>query len=185
MDMVIGNIVRRLRKEKKMTLSALSERSGVALATLSRMEHGKMTGTLRSHMRICEALEITLPEFYRELSPAREAVQVRTREDRPDVFLRDKRHSVEVLASRVLNKKMMPVLIRLEKGASTQEEKTRPGVERFVYVVEGKVEACIGKERYALAKADTLYFESSLPHSFKNTGPSESRLICVTCPPIL
>lgn len=183
--MLIGNIIRRLRKEKKMTLSELSERSGVALATLSRMEHGKMTGTLKSHMKICEALEIQLPEFYRELSPAGKTVQVRTREDKPDIFVHDKKHSVEVLASKVLTKKMMPVLIRLEKGASTHQDKTKPGVERFIYVVEGKVEAAIGEERYALAKEDTLYFESSLPHSFKNTGSSESRLICVTCPPIL
>lgn len=168
-----------------MTLSELSERSGVALATLSRMEHGRMTGTLESHMKICKALEITLPEFYRELSPERESVHIRTREEKPDIFAHDKRHSVEVLASKVLNKNMMPVLVRLEKGASTREEKTKPGVERFIYVLEGKVEASIGGERYALTKADTLYFESSLPHSFRNSGSSESQLLCVTCPPVL
>lgn len=184
-NMIIGNIIRRLRKERKMTLSELSERSGVALATLSRMEHGRMTGTLKSHMRICEALGITLPEFYRELSPAGQAVQARTREDKPDIFVHDKKHSIEVLASRILNKKMMPILIKLEKSASTREERMKAGVERFIYVLEGKVEAAIGEEHYTLAKGDTLYFGSSLPHSFKNAGQSESRLVCVTCPPVI
>ena len=44
--MLIGEIIHRLRKEKKMTLVELAEKSGVALATLSRIENGRMTGTL-------------------------------------------------------------------------------------------------------------------------------------------
>ena len=56
-------------------------------------------------------------------------------------------------------------------------------VERFVYILEGKIEANIGDNRYSLVKGDTLYFESSLPHYFRNTGIGEARLISVTTPP--
>jgi phosphoribosylamine-glycine ligase len=55
-----GEIIHGLRKEKKITLLELSEKSGVALATLSRIENGKMTGTLKSHMNICKTLEIDI-----------------------------------------------------------------------------------------------------------------------------
>ena len=64
--MHVGEIIHKLRKSKKMTLLELSNTSGVALATLSRMENGKMTGTLESHMNICKALEVNLPDLYKD-----------------------------------------------------------------------------------------------------------------------
>ena len=183
--MHVGEIIHRLRKEKKMTLLELSRKSGVALATLSRIENGRMTGTLESHMRICEALETALPDFYKNLSPAKKTIEVQTKKTRTDVFVHDKRSSSEMLASKAMNKKMMPILIKINKGGSTHKEETKTGVEKFIYVLDGKIEANIGEEKYNLTKGDTLYFESSIPHYFKNTGTGESRLISVTSPPML
>jgi len=181
--MHVGEIIHRLRKEKKMTLLELSAKSGVALATLSRVENGKMTGTLESHMRICEALETTLPEFYRDLALSKKQVEVQTKRSRTDVFIHDKSAASEMLASKILNKKMMPMLIKINKGGATHEEETKPGVEKFIYILDGRIEAFIGEEKYNLTKGDTLYFESSIPHHFKNTCAGESRLLCVTSPP--
>nr|HPM43252.1 helix-turn-helix transcriptional regulator [Candidatus Omnitrophota bacterium] len=65
--MPIGDVIHRFRKEKKLTLSELTERSGVALATLSRMENNRMTGTLESHIEICKALDSTLADLYKDL----------------------------------------------------------------------------------------------------------------------
>lgn len=183
--MHVGEIIHRLRKEKELTLLELSEKSGVALATLSRIENGKMTGTLESHMNICKALEITLPELYKDLSASKKTLEIRSRKEHADVFVHDKNSSAEMLASKVLNKKMMPILIKIAEGGSTHKEETKSGVEKFVYVLDGKVEANIGEETYNLTRGDTLYFESSLPHQFKNTGKGESRLICVISPPLV
>jgi len=183
--MHVGEIIHRLRKERKMTLLELSTRSGVALATLSRVENGIMTGTLDSHMHICEALEISLPELYRDLALSKKQVEVQTKNARPDVFVHDKTATSEMLASKILNKKMMPLLIKLNKGGATHKEETKPGVEKFIYVLDGKITADIGEEKYNLTKGDTLYFESSIPHYFKNAGTGESRIICVVCPPTL
>ena len=183
--MHVGEVIHRIRKEKKMTLLELSQASGVALATLSRIENGKMTGTLESHMNICRALDITLPELYRDLSPAKKSVEVQTKKGRTDVFLHDKRATSEMLASNVLNKKMMPVIIKVRKRGATHKEETKLGIEKFIYILDGKIEANIGDEKYTMSAGDTLYFEASLPHRFKNVGPGESRLICVISPPTL
>lgn len=183
--MHVGEMIHKIRKEKKMTLLELSNESGVALATLSRVENGKMTGTLESHMNICKALNIALPELYKNLSPVNRAVEVQTKKARTDVFVHDKKSSSEMLASNVLTKKMMPILIKLSPGGATHNEETKAGIEKFIYVLEGKVEANVGEQKYNLTKGDTLYFESSVPHHFKNIGTGESHLICVTCPPTL
>jgi transcriptional regulator with XRE-family HTH domain len=183
--MQIGRIIHKIRKERKMTLLELSKKSGVALATLSRMENGKMTGTVESHMQICAALGIELPDLYRDLVNSTRKIGVDARKTRTDLFLHDKRTSSQILAPNVLNKKMMPSLIRLAKGGLTQKEETGTGIEKFVYLLEGKIEADIGGERYALTKGDTLYFEGAVSHCFRNTGSGEARFICVTTPPAI
>jgi len=183
--MHVGEIVHRLRKSKKMTLLELSNESGVALATLSRMENGKMTGTLESHIKICRALETNLPDLYKDISSSKKTIELRPRTARADVFVHDNKAASEMLASNFTNKKMMPLLIKIGKSGRTHSEETKSGVERFVYILEGKVEANIGDNMYALVKGDTLYFESSLPHFFKNSGSVEARLISVTTPPVV
>jgi quercetin dioxygenase-like cupin family protein/DNA-binding Xre family transcriptional regulator len=183
--MRVGEMIHRLRKEQKMTLLELSTRSGVALATLSRMENGKMTGTLESHMSICKALGIPLPSLYRELESSAKAVDLQTRKTRSDVFVHDKKAVSEMLAANVSGKKMMPTMIRIRKGGNTHKEETKPGIEKFTYLLDGKVEASIGHEKYVLSKGDTLYFESSVPHYFRNIGAGDARMICVVTPPVL
>lgn len=183
--MKIGSIIRRFRLERKMTLVELSKASGVALATLSRIENGKMTGTLESHMSIAEAFGLTIPELYKDLAASRKTVELQSRKARTDVFIHDNRSSSEMLASDTLRKKMMPILITIRKGGTTHKEETKPGIEKFLYVLEGKIEAVLGDERYALAKGDTLYFDASIPHYLKNSDTAEARAIAVTAPPAL
>ena len=183
--MHVGEIINKLRKDRKLTLVELSEKSGVAVATLSRIENGKMTGTLDSHMAICRALGIALPELYKDLSTGKKTVELHTKESRSDVFVHSKKAVSEMLGGNALNKKMMPTLIKLNKNGVTHKEETKAGVEKFIYVLDGKVEADIGTEKYKLAKGDTLYFDSSVPHHFKNIAAGESRLICVISPPAL
>ena len=183
--MNVGEIIHRIRKERKMTLLELSNKSGVALATLSRMENGKMTGTLESHMNICKALEVSLPDLYKDLIASSRKIEVQTKKARTDVFVHDKKATSEMLAPNVLNKKMMPTMIKMSKGGRTHTEETKPGIEKFIYILDGKIETDIGGEKYNLTKGDTLYFESSVAHHFKNTGTGEARLICVVTPPAL
>ena len=184
--MRIGDVIHRLRKERKMTLLQLSEASGVALATLSRIENGKMTGTLDSHMAMCKAFEITLPELYKDLSSSKKTLEVQTKKNRAaDVSIHDKKSSSEILVSRAMEKKMMPTLVKIHVGGVTHKEENKSGVEKFIYILEGKIEAFVGEEKYNLVKDDTLYFDSSLAHYFKNIGNGDSRLISITCPPAL
>lgn len=63
----IGEKIKAIRKAKKLSLTKLSELSGIQLATLSRIEHDKMTGTLETHARIALVLEISLSELYSDV----------------------------------------------------------------------------------------------------------------------
>ncbi len=183
--MKIGKRIRQLRKEKDITLEELSQKSGVALATLSRMENNKMTGTLESHNNICKALNVSLAELYRELEDEAKTVESVSRQKRTEHFVHSSRAKYELLVSKTLEKKIMPLMMKITSGGETQEEQNKPGVEKFIYMITGTMTAVVGDQEYALKKGDSLYFDASLPHVFRNNGKTDTEAVCIISPPAL
>ncbi len=183
---MLGKRIRSLRSSAKLTLVELSKLSGVALATLSRIETGRMTGTLESHMAIARALGTPLPDLYREVASETPLVIVqRKRQDVADRFFYGKGAAFEMLTSKVFAKRMMPLLLTLSPGRATQSEESQPGVEKFLYVMSGRVEARIGGESHRLSAGDALYFAAALPHHWRNPGTTAARCLSITSPPSL
>lgn len=183
--MKIGEKIRQLRKQQDMTLKELSEKSGVALATLSRMENNKMTGTLESHINIARVLSVSLPELYSEVIIEEKRAEVQPHTGAADTFVHTEKSSFRILTSKVLSKKMMPIMLTIQPGGSTNKEESRKGTEKFLYILDGLLEAVIGNESFTVHKKDTLYFDASVPHFFKNVGTVPVKAICVICPPAL
>ncbi len=183
--MNIGEKIKQLRKAKKMTLSELSQASGVALATISRIENAVMTGTLESHIAIAKALGIALPQFYSEVEQESKTIDASSEKSRSDIFIHSDKSSYEMLTTSVLSKKMMPVLLKIEPNGKTAIEQAKTGTEKFIFVVSGKIEVIISDKKHILDENDTLYFDASLSHSYRNIGKVQARMICVTTPPML
>ena len=183
--MKIGKRLRELRKKSNVTLEDLSEKSGVALATLSRMENNKMPGTIKSHTAICKALNISIADLYRELEDESKTIENVQHDKRTEHFVHSKKSKYELLVSKTLDKKIMPLMMKIESGGETQEETNKPGVEKFIYIISGSVNAKIGSEDFTLKHGDSLYFDASLPHQFKNISKTETEAICIVSPPAL
>ena len=149
---------------------------------MSRIENGVMTGTIHSHMKIAEVLGVSLPELYKEavekISQAKEkAVRLKL-----ETFSHSSGAVSELLTSNIFQKKMMPVLLKIEPKGRTETEELPPGAERFVHVLKGSVEIRLDDERKILKLGESLYFNGALPHSFKNPLNSESACLSVTSP---
>ncbi|MEE9500406.1 MAG: helix-turn-helix transcriptional regulator, partial [Candidatus Omnitrophota bacterium] len=117
--MRIGKKLKAIRKERKMTLKELEEKSGVQIATLSRMEHDIMTGTLHSHINICKALGVSLSDFYRDVEDEHKTVSLIKKRQKHPSFVYPKKSMIEMLTTQVTDKKMMPLLIKIRKGGQT------------------------------------------------------------------
>lgn len=180
--MSIGNRIKELRRQKKMTLTELSKQSGVQIATLSRIENGKMKGTIDSHLSVARALGVDVTTLYKDLG--KESTDDRTSPpDAPtETFNYNDKASYEILTSHLLSKKMMPVVLRIEPGGRTNAESNPPGSEKFVFVLEGAVRAAVGERSYDLTPNKTVYFDASVSHWFENTGKKPARLISVVTP---
>ena len=180
--MFIGKRIKELRESKKMTLSELSKASGVQIATLSRIENNKMTGTLPSHMDIAKALSVDITELYKNISEPEPKGGALTVTSATESFNYNDKASYEILAGKVLTKKMLPIVLRIDPGGKTNPEENAKGAEKFIFVLEGEVTAHIGEEAYPLSKNKTLYFDASLRHYFENPGKAVAKVISVVTP---
>ena len=184
----VGARLRMLRKSQKVTLVELAKSSGVDAATISRVETGQMTGTLESHMRLSTALGVKLTDLYAGIEEARvkDAVSIQPPSARSDVYVHQAgKSSLAMLTTDVLRKKLMPVLITIEPGGSTHREEAKVGTERFLYMLDGELEAKIGEATHQLKRGSTLYFDASIPHHLRNPGRRTARCLSVVTPPVL
>ncbi len=180
--MFIGKKIKEIRETQGMSLSELAERSKVQIATLSRLENLKMTGSLESHMNIARALGVDITKLYAGIVKEESRVDVKTQNSSTDVYIHNDKSSYEILTNKVLSKKIMPILLQIEPEGKTNKEENLVGTEKFIYVIEGKVMAYIGQENYSLSKGNSLYFDASLEHYFENENKTVTRIICVSSP---
>ena len=180
--MLIGKRLKELRENRKMTLKELSEQSGVQIATLSRIENLKMTGTLESHMQIAKALAVDITELYKEISGSPSDPEQAVERTKTESFAYNDKASYDILVNQVLAKKMLPIVLKIEPGGRTNTEQNRAGSERFLFVLEGSIIAYIGEKSFLISKHHTLYFDASIQHYFVNTGEKSAKVISVVTP---
>lgn len=184
----IGARLRFLRKSQRVTLMELAKGSGVDAATISRIETGKMSGTLECHLRLATALGAKVTDLYAGIEEARvkDAATVQGPGQRKDVYVHQAgKSSMALLTTDIMKKKLMPALITINPGGSTQQEEAKVGTEKFLYVLDGTLEATIGETRHELRRGSSLYFDASVPHSLKNTGRAAAKCLSVVTPPVL
>ena len=183
--MTIGNKINELRKQKGFTLHQLSKASGVQIATISRIENGKMTGSLDSHMAIAKSLGVDITELYSAISGNNREdsrVELQEKEAAKEVFVHNDKATYEVLTGNLLKRKMMPALLKLEPGGQTAKETNRPGSEKFVFALNAPLDVTIGNKHFTLKQGHSLYFDSNQEHFFSNNTTRSVQAIVVLTP---
>ena len=178
----LGERIRDLRKTKKLTIVDVAKHTGIDQATLSRIENGKMTGTLDSHRRIAETLGLRLPDLYETVMQKSAEISERKVAKKMETFSHSSGAVAELLTTGVLQKKMMPVLLKLKTKGHTETEEYPLPTERFIYIVKGAVELRLGKEVRPLKQYDSLYFNGAIPHQLWNRHKGESWMVSVITP---
>ena len=178
----LGDRVHTLRKSRKLTLVDLAKSTGIDQATLSRIENGKMTGTLDSHMKIAEVLGVRLSDLYDEVVNRLQEAKEKAAKQKIETFSHSSGAVAELLTTGALQKKMMPVLLKIKVGGHTESEEYSAMSERFVYIPKGSVELVLGKDKIKLDTGQSLYFNAALPHHFRNTAKTESWCVSVLTP---
>jgi transcriptional regulator with XRE-family HTH domain len=178
----LGSRMRDLRRRKKITLLLLGDLTGIAQATLSRMETGLMVGTVKNHQKIAECLGISLAELYEGMDSRHAKVRFQTADTPRKISAKTDQMKCELLTQEVTKKKITPLLITLNRYGKSGREQLERGVEKFLMVLEGIVMVKIDASEYVLNPFDSLYFDATMSHQLFNHGTKQAKLICAVSP---
>lgn len=159
-----GVAVRKLRLAKGWTLQELSDKSGVPLSTLSKLELGQSSLTYDKILRICSALDIDpglsiLQQASATPSPSARRAVVRRGEGETLPF---GDHMAKVCAQDLLSKAFTPMVVTLQPTDGRRQ--TLPG-EAYLHVLTGT--ALLHTDVYAPLKlnpGDAIFFDGSTEH---------------------
>jgi transcriptional regulator with XRE-family HTH domain len=179
---IVGVNIKRLRENKGMTLRALAKQLNVSASFLSQVETGKASPSLATLKNIADSLFTTIGNLIGEGEKI---------SDNPIVRLNERKHYQEVgkginiylLTSQDANKQMEPLLFKLAGKATSGTVSYRHFGQEFVLVLKGVVEITLNDTVYILRKGDSIYFNSNVPHSFKNIAKEEAEAVWVVTPP--
>ena len=172
-----GRRFRRLRQRRGLSLAEVARSTGVSVGFLSALERGQMSASIGTLRRIARYYRTNILSFF---EPAKENSRL-VRPDERKVLETTKGVRMELLAWG--NTAMEPHLFRVKPGGSSGESYTHEG-EEFLHILRGEFEIWLNHdEHYLLEPGDSLYFQSSTPHRWKNPGKSESWLLWINTPP--
>lgn len=173
----LGPQLRRLRRQRRLTLSDVAVAAGVSVGFLSALERGQMSASVATLRRLARFYNTNILAFF---NPS-EANPHLVRPPQRKLLQAGRGVRMELLAWG--NTVMEPHLFRIAPGAGSGESYTHEG-EEFLYVLHGQLEIALdGGERYRLRVGDSFYFESTVPHRWMNPGKREARILWVNTPP--
>jgi transcriptional regulator with XRE-family HTH domain len=161
----LGLHVRELRQGKQLTLAQLAASVGISTSALSQIERGVIEPSLGTLWQLNDVLGSSLFDFFNRPHQAR--VQLCRSDERNAVQLDGYSYQTLVQASR---RRLDLFILTLEPG----EEPVRPPVahygEECGLVTAGRLEVHVGDELHVLEEGDSIWFDSTLPHTFRAAG---------------
>ena len=172
-----GQRFRRLRTRRGLSLAQVARATGVSIGFLSALERGQMRSSVATLRRIARFYRTNILSLFETAGENPRLVRPAQRK----ILETNAGVRMELLAWG--NTAMEPHLFRVKPGGGSGESYTHEG-EEFLHVLRGGFEIWLGhSEHYLLKTGDSLYFESSTPHRWRNPGRTEAWLLWVNTPP--
>jgi DNA-binding transcriptional MerR regulator/mannose-6-phosphate isomerase-like protein (cupin superfamily) len=172
-----GQRFRRLRTRRGLSLAQVAQATGVSVGFLSALERGQMRSSIATLRRIARYYRTNILSLFETIGENPRLVRPEHRkilETTPGVRM-------ELLAWG--NTAMEPHLFRVKPNGGSGESYAHEG-EEFLHILRGEFEIWLdNKEHYRLKTGDSLYFESSTPHRWRNPGRTETWLLWINTPP--
>jgi transcriptional regulator with XRE-family HTH domain len=179
----IGQKLRQLRLKKKIALVDLGKHTGLSASLLSQLETGKMVPTLPTLARISMVFDVGLDYFFDDKRRRKTFTIVRQGErlqfpDRPDSPV--PAYFFECLAFSAQEKGLQAYLASFPHR---EPEDCRPHLHdgaEFIYVTRGELTIMCHGEDHSLATGDSVYFDSSEPHSYRGGRGGDAQAVVIT-----
>ena len=179
LEINVGRSLRRLRKERQLSMSALAEASELNINTLSLIENGKISPSVSTLQKVALALDVPMAAFFGAGEQRKKTIYQKAGQRPRAAFAHG---ALEDLGTELASRWAEPFVVTLEAGADSGETPiVHTGLE-FIYCLEGSLTYTVEAQEYILDPGDSLLFEARLPHSWQNTSTGSARSLLILCP---
>lgn len=174
----LGARLRDVRLGRGLSLERLAELSGVSRSAISKIERDEVAPSTSSLSKLAEALGTTFAALMSP--PSRGEVVILREQDQPRMVDPktgfERRCIAPILPSRGLDW----VLNTLPVGQSTgQFVPHAAGVEEYIYVLSGELDAVLDGESHVLTAGTALFFGAHVTHEFVARGAEACQYLLI------
>lgn len=174
-------IIKKLRKQKDITLDYLAQVTGLTKGYLSKIERAASLPPFSTLELIAKALDIDVAHLLerRADTAANPDIEITRKHERTADKTLDsgKNCSFTSLLRYYKGKYMTPILVTFEPGS---EREFKHDGEEFVYILRGEIKLAYENEVHDLKADDCFYLDSRKEHRFNNHGVEPAVLLSVT-----
>ncbi len=176
-SMPVGQRVKAIREQKGLSLEDLSQRTGLEVERLRRIEEEPASPPLGVLIKLGKGLDMN---FGTLISGGEErAYTVVRKDERKDMSRYASQrgtsygYSYQALAPEMTNRSMEPFIVTLQQTDEDVPLSSHDGQE-FIFVMKGSMEAIVGDAREVLHPGDCIYYQSTEPHLVRpaDQGPT-------------
>ncbi|MBP1885143.1 cupin domain-containing protein [Sinorhizobium mexicanum] len=181
----IGVRIKHARLVRGLSLTELGAEIGVTEGYLSKLENDRSQASMATLHKLATALNTTISELYANIGSAQGSVFVVKSSSRPKLVTGHPRAGNRVVLEKLIPSGpgylMQAAIHVIAPGGGNPEPLSHAGQE-FGYVLKGKLELNVDAATVILDEGDSFYFESTLPHWYKNLSDGETRVLWANTP---
>ncbi|WP_432398594.1 helix-turn-helix domain-containing protein [Pseudarthrobacter sp. L19] len=175
----VGALVLHLRREAGFSIGGLAAAAGLSPGLLSQIERGQGNPSLTTLIKLSQALKVPVGRFFD------------TSDQGGALVRRDERRRLEVAEDNLIYELLTPHMngqlgmlrAQIAAGWDNKDAPFKHAGEECVTVVQGRLYVCVNGVGYELEEGDSLTYDSSLPHWYRNPTDKDAVLIGAMTPP--
>lgn len=172
----LGHRLRHLREESGRSLSEVARNVGVSAGFLSALERSQGAASVGTLRKLAQFYGVNILSFFGDADGTGPIVHPGDRK----VLSAGPGVRMELLARG--DTAMEPHLFRVAPGRSSGDSYHHEG-EEFLYVLRGELEISLDGQSHRLHSGDSMYFDSSTPHRWRNPGKKVAEVLWINTPP--
>lgn len=182
MDVDIPSRLSAMRAAHGLTQRDLARRCGLSHTTIAKIERGEMSPTVSSLQKIAASFQLPITVFFGGADEPEDRIFYR-QEDLTHIALA--KHSIRQIGSNLARHALQMMEDTYAPGADTGEAMLRHAGEEAGLVIRGELEVTVGSKVCILRAGEAYFFESRIPHRFRNLGGEVCVVVAANTPPSL
>jgi transcriptional regulator with XRE-family HTH domain len=164
----VGPRLKRLRTQRRMTLTGVAATTGISKSTLSRLETGGRRPTLELLLTLSHAYRVPLDDLVAAPEEGDPRLQLKPGRVKGRTVIPLTRQPDAMQAWKII----------IPSGKATPELRAHDGHE-WIYVLSGRMRFVLGDQDLVLGPGEVAAFDTTVPHWFGSTGDQPAEILSI------